>query len=96
MTNGIPLGVKENTEFYEKTIQLEPNEFLVLYTDGVTEANNIKKEDFGEGRLIKTLSQNTKQPIQTIGENILKSVREFAGEAQQYDDITFMLVQYKA
>ena len=96
VTNDIPIGVKENTEFHEKTIQLKPDEFLILYTDGVTEANNIKEEDFGEKRLIKTLSQNTNQSIQTVGKNILKSVREFAGEAQQYDDITFMLVKYKA
>lgn len=94
-TNSIPVGVKENTKFYEKTIKLEPDELLVLYTDGVTEANNIEKEDFGEGRLVEVLSQNTKQSVQKIGKNILKSVREFTGEAQQYDDITFMLLQYK-
>ena len=94
-TDGIPIGIKEEAEFNEKTIQLNHGDCLVLYTDGVTEANNVKQEEFGEQRLMDILSQNADQPVHKMGENILQSVKQFAGEAQQYDDITFVLLKYK-
>jgi len=94
-TDGIPIGIKEDAEFNEKAVQLKSGDCLVLYTDGVTEANNIKQEDFGEQRFMDILSQNAKQPVHKIGESILQSIENFAREAQQYDDITFVLVKYK-
>ena len=94
-TNDIPVGIDGKAEFDEKTVQLKPDDFLVLYTDGVTEANNTKEEEFGEQRLMEVLSQNAKQPIQQVGESLLKSVKEFAGGAQQYDDITCILLKYE-
>lgn len=94
-TDGIPIGIKEEAEFNEKAVQLKPGDCLVLYTDGVTEANNVKQEEFGEQRLIDILSKNANQPVQKIGESILQSVENFAGETQQYDDITFVLLKYK-
>ncbi|MDE0091799.1 MAG: SpoIIE family protein phosphatase [Oligoflexia bacterium] len=94
-TNDIPVGVDGETKFDEKTIQLKPGEFLVLYTDGVTEANNREKEEFGEKRLMEVLSQSANRPIQKVGESLLKSVKKFAEETQQYDDITCVLLKYE-
>ena len=132
-TGDIPVGVKQNSLFNENTINLNKGEFLFLYTDGVTEANNPKGEDFGEENLKKLLSQHlnsipqvakgaspeatkgadknhppqaTKKPtnlaqmsqktqVAFMGESVLKSVRQFAGEAKQYDDITMLFLQYK-
>ncbi len=94
-TGDLPIGASEEAEFNEKVIQLKPEERLALYTDGVTEANNTRQEEFGEQRLRGALAKNSSQPVQKAGKNILQSVQNFAGEARQYDDITFVLLKYK-
>ncbi len=94
-TGDIPVGAKENFEFHEKKSYLKPGERLFLYTDGLTEAHNTKKEEFGEKRLTETLSQSQTLPVLKAGESILKSVKDFSKEAEPYDDITFVLAEYK-
>ena len=93
-TNDIPLGVKENVTFHERSINLRSGESICLYTDGITEAKNKDQEMFGDKRLIKILSQNVNQSIQKTGEEILQSVQNFSGNTSQTDDITYLLFTY--
>ncbi|MDE0152123.1 MAG: SpoIIE family protein phosphatase [Bdellovibrionales bacterium] len=74
----------------------QPGETLFLYTDGITEARNSKKEFFGEHRLKELLSKNTSDSIEEIGEKVLKSVWDFIGEEEQSDDIAYLLCQYNS
>ena len=90
-----PLGVHLDRSFQERRIEFSPGEALFLYTDGITEARNKKKEFFGESRLEELLSKNSKAPIEKAGAEVLKSVREFAGGEDQSDDITYLFCQYK-
>ena len=91
-----PLDTDPNAVFHENTIAFQPGETLFLYTDGITEARNGKKEFFGEHRLKELLSKNTSKSIEQIGEKVLNSVWNFIGEETQSDDIAYLLCQYKS
>ncbi len=89
LTGGIALGVVPSWEFEQKTIVLEPGDTLVLYTDGVTEAQNTSDQAFEVAGLHKIFSGtlaslNAKEATNTVFE----TVRTFMGEAPQFDDIT--------
>ena len=89
-----PLDVLPDAEFQEHTVPILPEETLFLYTDGITEAQNKRKEFFGENRLQTVLSKKDCQSVEQIGSEVLKSVHSFAGEEEQSDDITYLICQY--
>ena len=89
-----PLDADLNAVFHENTIEFQPGESLFLYTDGITEARNSKKEFFGEQRLKKIL-EDTTVSIEQKGEKVLNSVWNFMGEEKQSDDMAYLLCQYK-
>ena len=94
VTNDIPLGIKKNFNFQEKSIQLKPGDTICLYTDGITESKNKKQEMFGENRLRQILSKSVGQSIEKTGKKILKSVSDFSENTLQSDDITYLLFTY--
>ena len=88
MTGGIALGVMPDFEFMQNSTMLEPGDTLVFYTDGVTEAMNEAGEEYGMGRLCEVLASAPSREAEEINRAIFKSIREFAGDAPQSDDIT--------
>ncbi len=87
----VPLGVMDDYEYQAIQHHLQPGEQLILYTDGVTEAMNEEREQFGIERL-KSLILNSRLSPAELGEQILKAVRTFAGQAEQYDDLTLVII----
>ncbi len=88
--HGLVLGAMEDMHYTEQTLNLNECHSLIVYTDGITEANNEAGELFGEDRMIDTLSSqtsNSKSMDIKIAE-LIESVENFAGSAQQADDIT--------
>ncbi len=94
--HGLPMGVLDMDPYaFDKTILL-PGDYIVLYTDGVTEAMNINNEEFGEERLVRLLENiQGKKNVKESTQLILDATREFAGEAEQSDDITILILKYK-
>ncbi len=90
---GICLGVLENQEYESRSVKIEKDDVLVMYTDGVTEAINTQEEMFGENRLIEIIRNNTHLPAQMILERILSDVEKFAKDMPQFDDITLFVVK---
>ena len=94
---GIGLGLS-NGAFFEKysdeiKLSLNSGDTLLLYTDGISEARNTDREEFGEDRLCELLvSQNGATPRE-MQKNILKHVQEFTANAPQHDDITMVLLK---
>jgi serine phosphatase RsbU (regulator of sigma subunit) len=86
------LGIfkKWDCEIGERT--LCPGEILALYTDGITEAFNENRDEFGEARLIDSLRRHRAQPSQSLLENIVADVRHFAPR-EQHDDITLIIAK---
>ncbi len=88
MTGGIALGVMPGCDFDQKSITLLPGDTLVLYTDGVTEAMNETGEEYGMERLCEVLAVAPSRDAEEVSRAIFESIRQFAGDAPQSDDIT--------
>jgi sigma-B regulation protein RsbU (phosphoserine phosphatase) len=82
------LGIRKKIKYYENEICFSRNDILYLYTDGVTEATSAKQELFGEERLKQCLDANAEKDMKTLLECVRSEVKQFAGEAEQFDDIT--------
>jgi sigma-B regulation protein RsbU (phosphoserine phosphatase) len=94
-TGNIAVAVLGSTEFASGAIDLEPGDMLVLYTDGVTEAFDPAGEQFGESRLITTLSSlGAGAPPDEAARQVLAAVKGFEAGADQSDDITLLVVKY--
>jgi serine phosphatase RsbU (regulator of sigma subunit) len=79
----------------ETKIILEEGEVLVLYTDGVTDAINGEKEEFGLERLCELVKKNHDLPSAIIVENVLETLNQYIGKAKVYDDISLMVIKQK-
>ncbi len=92
--DGPMVGPMAGIAFKETTIQLGPGDELFLYTDGVTEADNRRRELFGNDRLKTVLAKSRAvSVVDRLGE-VMQAVRTFAGEAPQADDITMLGLRY--
>jgi serine phosphatase RsbU (regulator of sigma subunit) len=88
------LGLFDRWECSLAEVQLAPSDILVLYTDGVTEAENSADEEFGEQRLIKAIRECAQAPVQSLLESVAAAVQQFtAGE--QADDVTLVVARCK-
>ena len=94
---GFPIGLTDEiTEFiFELEIHLDLGDIVLLYTDGIPEAENQNKQHYGLKRLIQLISEVHKKPVDQIREIVIKDVREFIGSHKVYDDITFMVMKRK-
>jgi sigma-B regulation protein RsbU (phosphoserine phosphatase) len=79
--------------FTQGNCLLEKGDNLVLYSDGITEAKKITEEMYEEERLSKLLATVNELDASTIMDRILKSVAEFASDAEQSDDISVIVVR---
>lgn len=91
---GLILGVVPEAPYKETSIRLEPGDVLVLFSDGVTEAPNLKDEDFGEERLEKLVTSLRDRPALEIVEAIEAAVQEFTDGAPAADDITVVVARW--
>ncbi|MCP1714786.1 sigma-B regulation protein RsbU (phosphoserine phosphatase) [Methanocalculus alkaliphilus] len=93
--DGIALGVIEEIALETVTIPLTPGDLLVLYTDGVTEAENAAEELYGEERLEALMTEIRGRGASEIIDAIIDDIKEYAGEAPQSDDITLLVLKAK-
>jgi sigma-B regulation protein RsbU (phosphoserine phosphatase) len=95
VNRALPLGVSLQKEYRAKKLILKPGDKFLLYTDGVTEATNLEEEMFEETGLVNVLNNCIIKDTKEIVETIFKSVEQFAGEAEQADDITTLAFIFK-
>jgi serine phosphatase RsbU (regulator of sigma subunit) len=88
---GPTVGVIEGADYSPKSIQIEPGDTLILYSDGVTDALNESEESFGRERWLAALEQAALGEVKLI-ETLTKKVLVFMGEAEPYDDISLLIV----
>ncbi len=91
--SGTALGIIDGVTFSSQSIQLNPGDSLLLYTDGISEAMNENYEAYGEPRLCDLLTGSAHNNAQQLVEGIITDVNTFTGEAEQSDDITLMALQ---
>ena len=91
-TGGIALGVASGMDYREDAIRLEPGDSVVLYTDGVTEATDNAKTEFGMERLREVFAGGAPGDARRINDMVFDAVRSFAAGAPQSDDITCLVL----
>ena len=77
----------------EKQIQLSPHDKVLLYTDGITEAENASRDRFGLERLKEIFIKHSPKPAPELIQAIKDEVYEFIGDHPQYDDITLVVME---
>jgi len=90
---GLALGVLQHTIYEERPISIRSGDMIVFYTDGVTEVNNERDEEFGEDRLIGLLKQYHELPSRDIQKKIIQEVRGFASKDHNFDDLTLIVLK---
>jgi serine phosphatase RsbU (regulator of sigma subunit)/CheY-like chemotaxis protein len=89
---GMALGVMESAHWTQRVIKLFPGDVLLLYTDGVTEAQNPAGDFFGEERLLDVIFRQRGAPAREIQSAVMETVRAFVGDQARQDDIALMVV----
>ncbi len=90
---GLPLGIDAKAVYETGSLRLERGDTLVVFTDGVIEAENDSEKDYGERRLLETIQQTKAPDASSMLKNIMSSVDSFVGTARQHDDITCLVLR---
>jgi len=91
---GVVLGLFEHAAFEQETVQMEPGDLVILFSDGVTEAMNPAMDEFTDDRLLDCANTHRGQTPQQVLDALLADVHEFCAGATQSDDITVVMVRY--
>ncbi len=95
-TGGMIVGLFANATYDQETLTLDPGDTLVVFSDGVSEAQSASGEEFGEDRLLACLQACGNAAPADLRDRLIAAVREFAAGATQSDDITVMVIRYAA
>jgi sigma-B regulation protein RsbU (phosphoserine phosphatase) len=87
-----PIGAFRTWNCIESEVTLHPGDTLLIYSDGVTEAESPSGEDFGEERLLRCLRMNRATPASALVHCIVESVTEFS-HGSRYDDVTVVAIK---
>ena len=92
---GFPIGLEEDISPFiaQVEVKLEPDDGVVLYTDGITEAENPNKEYYNVERLIEVVRQNWSLSSQEIKQAVIEDVHQYIGTHKMYDDITLLVIK---
>jgi sigma-B regulation protein RsbU (phosphoserine phosphatase) len=92
---GFPIGLADDIAdlINQTTVNLAPGDGIVLYTDGITEAENVTGEQYGLARLCASAQQHWDLPAEQIKDAIITDVRQHIGNHVVYDDITLVVVK---
>ncbi|MBN1668421.1 MAG: PP2C family protein-serine/threonine phosphatase [Anaerolineales bacterium] len=89
---GFPIGIDEEATWEGSKAQINPGDVLVLYTDGIPEAQSEDGEFFREDKLVKIIQENLGETAEVLQSAILDAVYDFMGDAAPFDDITLMIL----
>lgn len=90
---GLPLGILPEAAYQSASVALAPGDWLVIFTDGVVEAENARQEEFDEMRLLNTINGNiTRTPAEML-KHLMSDLDLFVGSTPQHDDVTCMFLK---
>jgi len=94
---GFPIGLDGEIKQFirQQDIYLNPGDLVVLYTDGITEAENLDRLQYGLEQLCRVVVQHRNQSAEDIREQVIQDVRDFIGQQKVFDDITLVVVKQK-
>lgn len=89
---GPALGIIEDGTWEQEEIELEPGDILMIYTDGLTDAQNEDEVVFSEERVIEIMRANMGRTAQELQQSLLAEVHDFVGDAPRFDDLTMVTI----
>lgn len=92
---GMVVGLFDNMEYEEETVELRNGDTFIAFSDGMTEPEN-EFGEFGEDRLIEAIAANSDQPLDRITAHAISAVKDWIGATEQPDDITLVLARRMA
>jgi predicted ATPase/serine phosphatase RsbU (regulator of sigma subunit)/tRNA A-37 threonylcarbamoyl transferase component Bud32 len=94
---GFPVGMVDEIAEYiaQTTIILNSGDLAVLYTDGITEAENLDKEEYGLERLCEVIKVNCQKSPEEIRQRVIEDVQQYIGQQKVFDDITLLVLKQK-
>jgi serine phosphatase RsbU (regulator of sigma subunit) len=90
---GIPVGIVPDTSWERGSVRFEPGDVLVVYTDGLVDAENASRDYYGGNRVIELVNTHLDHSAGDLRALLLDGVRDFVGETPSIDDITLMVVK---
>jgi sigma-B regulation protein RsbU (phosphoserine phosphatase) len=90
---GLPFGILPETKYESATVTLAPGDWLIIFTDGLVEAENARQEDYGETRLLAALDAGKSVEPAEMLKRIMAEVDLFVGNTPQHDDVTCLLLK---
>ena len=91
-TGGIVLGFLRDQEYHQATVELMKGDYLILFTDGVTEVMNSEGEEYGEERLIELIQRNRTENPNELKLLLLQELKKFSAREEFSDDVTIALI----
>lgn len=92
--NSFILAGMEGVAYVRRSLQLAPGDTIFLYTDGVTEMNDVEGRLYGEERLKKLLNGSEETEPGNLSAEVMEDIRRFQGSAEQFDDVTMLVIAY--
>ena len=94
-TGGMPMGLFDGLPFIEESVRMEPGDFLVLFSDGVSEALDPDGAEFEDARILESIAGAPARDAPVQMEHLLSCVKKFTAGASQNDDVTVVVVAYR-
>ena len=92
-TGGVPLGIQDDAPYQSGAVTLDNGDWLIIFTDGVTEAENVHAQEYGEPRLLAMVQAYAAVTPSQLLDAIMQDLDRFVGDAPQHDDVTLMLLK---
>jgi sigma-B regulation protein RsbU (phosphoserine phosphatase) len=90
---GTPIGLLEDREYDEVTIETEPGDVIALYSDGIHDGPNVEGEEYGDERLAEVLKKTSHLPAKAIVDSIFKDLELFTAGTRMFDDQTIIILK---
>jgi hypothetical protein len=90
---GLPFGILPDAKYESATVTLAPGDWMIIFTDGLVEAENGRQEDYGEDRLLKAMEAGVATEPAEMLKRLMADVDFFVGSTPQHDDVTCMLLK---
>jgi sigma-B regulation protein RsbU (phosphoserine phosphatase) len=90
---GLPLGIQPEAKYESASVALAPGDWLVIFTDGLVEAENARQEEYGEPRLLSTIAAGASTTPTDMLKRLMAELDLFVGQTPQHDDVTCLLVK---
>jgi len=90
---GLPLGIQPEAKYESASVALAPGDWLIIFTDGLPEAENSRQEEYGETRLLSAIAAGAATAPSDMLKRLMAEVDLFAGSTPQHDDVTCLLVK---